>query len=376
MKNTGSNELLEEVHSQGLCVGCGACVNLCPYWRNHRGKTVRLFECDRTWGRCYAYCPRTPTDYTALQKQLFDENDLTPELGPYKGLYMTQAADESIRNNAQHGGTVTALVQSALSEGIIDTAVLAGENEYQVGTAEAVSEKEQVGQYAKSKFISPATVGKLNEALQGDAQHIGVVAIPCQAQAMAKMRVNPGPSDQENMGKLKLVMGLFCGWSFDWTKLTTLLGKELDDAPITGMDIPPSSHKCMEVMTEAGMVCLPMDIIQECVQDSCGYCFDMTCEFSDIAVGASRSPEGWDVDKNWNQVIVRSDLGQTLLDLARDKGVLNFKEVPSGNLEKLKKASMNKKKSCLNYLTKKSGSPDDLIYLNGDDPVVRNVQEG
>lgn len=376
MESTASNEVVRDVQQNGLCTGCGACVNLCPYFRNHRGKTVRLYECDRTWGRCYAYCPRTPTDFSALQRALFGEADLTPELGPFKGLYMTQAADASVRQRAQHGGTVTALVKLALAEGIIDAAVLADEGKQQVGRPELVDGPGQIDACSKSKFILPPTVGKLNEALKGEAQRIGVVAVPCQAQAMAKMRVNPGPSDKENLGKLKLVVGLFCGWAFDWHRLTSLLGNELEEAPIVGMDIPPSQHKCMEVTTEAGMVCLPMDDIQQCVQDSCSYCFDMTCEFSDISVGAARSPEGWDVDKHWNQVIVRSELGQTLLDLAREKGVLTFKEVPSGNLEKLKKASMGKKRSCLNYLADKTGSKDDLIYLNNDDPVVRKVQEG
>ncbi|SMD11816.1 coenzyme F420 hydrogenase subunit beta [Desulfocicer vacuolatum DSM 3385] len=374
MESTASNEVVRDVQQNGLCTGCGACVNLCPYFRNHRGKTIRLFECDRTWGRCYAYCPRTEVNLTNLRKKLFQADDLTMELGAFKGLYMTQAGDETVRNAAQHGGTVTALMKLALAEGIIDSAVVAGDNDQQVACPEQVDGPDQVGSYSKSKFILPPTVGKLNEALKGKAEKIGVVAVPCQAQAMAKMRVNPGPSDAGNMSKLKLVVGLFCGWAFDGSKLRELLGKELGNTAITGMDIPPSRHKCMEVSTENGMVCLPMHEIQTCVADGCGYCIDMTCEFSDISVGAARSPEGWDVDKEWNQVIVRSALGQTLMDLARDRGILNFKEVPSGNLEKLQNASMKKKRSCLAYLAEKSGREDDFIFLSSEDPLIRRIR--
>jgi coenzyme F420 hydrogenase subunit beta len=42
---------------------------------------------------------------------------------------------------------------------------------------------------------------------------------------------------------------------------------------------------------------------------------------------------------------VRTETGQKLIDLARQKGVLEFREVPQGNLDRLKKASLRKKKA-------------------------------
>jgi coenzyme F420 hydrogenase subunit beta len=71
----------------------------------------------------------------------------------------------------------------------------------------------------------------------------------------------------------------------------------------------------------------------------------MTAEFSDLSVGSARLPEGWETARFWNQVIVRTKRGSDLLDLARRKGVLEFREVPAGNLEKLKAASLNKKRT-------------------------------
>jgi coenzyme F420 hydrogenase subunit beta len=100
----------------------------------------------------------------------------------------------------------------------------------------------------------------------------------------------------------------------------------------------------------------------------------MTCEFSDLAVGSARSPAGWSVDKGWNQVIVRSSLGQQLLDLAKRKGVLEFKDVPAENIEKLKNASAKKKRACLKNLTLKTGADDDLIYLDCEDAVVCRIK--
>ncbi len=123
----GQKELKEKVLDAGLCTHCGACVNLCPYAACHKDNTIIMDACNREEGRCYAFCPRTPTDWEALQQSLFDPADLTPELGSFKGFYITRATDPEVRNSAQHGGTVTALVSLALREGIIDAAVLAEE---------------------------------------------------------------------------------------------------------------------------------------------------------------------------------------------------------------------------------------------------------
>ena len=124
-KGMGQKELREKVLDAGLCTDCGACVNLCPYAASYQDHTIFVDPCDREEGRCYAFCPRTPTDLQALRESLFDRGDFSPELGPLKGFYMTRAADEQVRNSAQHGGTVTALISLALGEGLIDAAVIA-----------------------------------------------------------------------------------------------------------------------------------------------------------------------------------------------------------------------------------------------------------
>jgi coenzyme F420 hydrogenase subunit beta len=115
----GQKELEETILKAGLCTGCGACVNLCPYQACYKDKTVTLHTCDLTRGRCYDFCPRTPTDQVALQRKLYDGVDITPELGAVRGFFITRATDAAVRNQSQHGGTVTALITLALREGLI-----------------------------------------------------------------------------------------------------------------------------------------------------------------------------------------------------------------------------------------------------------------
>ncbi len=371
-KSMGQSELKERVLDTGLCTNCGACVNLCPYFASFKDQTIVMDSCDREEGRCYAFCPRTPADLEGLRQSLFSQRDLTPELGPLKGFYLTRAADRQIRRSAQHGGTVTALISLALREGIIDAAVLAAEGQAFLPEGMVVAEASKAKKHGGSKFVVSPNIAAFNKIAGGGYKKIGIVATPCQALALAKMRVKPFPEKDNNIGRLKLVIGLFCGWAFSWRPLRSLLLDKMKVNSITGLDIPPSRYHSLEVTTRKGRKEVSLDEVLTAVKQACSFCFDMTAEFSDLAVGSARLPEGWEVARGWNQVIVRSPAGEKLMKLARSRGVLEFREMPEGNLEKLKQASLNKKRAALKALAALSGSPEDLVYLDCKDPVVRS----
>jgi coenzyme F420 hydrogenase subunit beta len=109
----------------------------------------------------------------------------------------------------------------------------------------------------------------------------------------------------------------------------------------------------VEIYTKNGTIVIPLDDVNPCIKEACLYCSDMTAEFSDISVGSARHPEDWEVARSWNQVIVRTQTGLELLKLAESRGRLEFRDAPEGNLEKLKKASMNKKRTATKNLAKK-----------------------
>ena len=372
-KGRGQKQLREKVLDAGLCTDCGACVNLCPYAASYQDHTIFIDPCDREEGRCYAFCPRTPTDLQALRESLFERGDFTPELGPLKGFYMTRAADEQVRNSSQHGGTVTALISLALDEGMIDAAVIADDPGNLLPEGVAAQDARSVQRRGKSKFVVSPNVAAFHKIAKAGPERIGVVATPCQALALAKMRLKPFPARDSNIGKLKLVIGLFCGWALSWRELKSLLRRRLGEESIRGLDIPPSKHHSMEVHTGKGIISISLDEVMPAVRKACHYCFDMTAEFSDISVGSARSPEGWEVARGWNQVIVRTRTGQELLERARSRGVLEFRDMPEENLARLKKASMNKKRAAVKNLADKSGDPKDLLYLDWKDPVLRTL---
>jgi coenzyme F420 hydrogenase subunit beta len=355
----GQKELGEQILGTGVCTGCGACVGLCPYQAIYHDRTVVLHACDLIKGRCYAACPRTPTDLDALRHRLYDEADCVPELGAVKGFFITRAADEGIRQRAQHGGTVTSLMALALREGLIDAAILTEKGEGLLPRSITVQDPEAAGMPGRSRFVVSPTVAEFNRVCLGNAAKIGVVATPCQALALAKMRTQPVSAAENGIEKLRLVVGLFCGWALSWQKLAALLNKKKTDiARVTGMDIPPSRYHTLEVYTTGETVRVSLDEVVPCVREACRTCGDMTAEFSDLSVGSARLPEGWETARSWNQVIVRTDRGMDLLELARDRGILEFRAAPTGNLEKLKAASLGKKRAAARRLARPGDAAD------------------
>ena len=340
-----------QVLRPGLCTGCGACQGLCPYWGSVDGRTVCFFDCERRDGRCQRFCPRMPTDLDALRRQSFPAETILPQIGPFRGLYLARAADESIRASAQHGGSMTALVELALEEGFIDAAVLTRSRGGLAPEGVLAATAEEVRSCSGSSFQVPPTLAVLNRALKEDRYHsIGVVGTPCKTLAVYKMKAYPLPEEEDRSGNIGMVFGLFCGWGLDWDGLNALTAAHADPAKVSHMDIPPSKYHSLELREEGETVSVDLDEVTPLVRSGCRYCADMTAEFADLSVGGARSADGWDVDKGWNQVIVRSEKGEALLKLAREKGVLEFKEVPETGLDKLKGASMGKRRNGEKYL--------------------------
>jgi coenzyme F420 hydrogenase subunit beta len=196
------------------------------------------------------------------------------------------------------------------------------------------------------------------------------VATPCQALALAKMKLNRTEVNETRINQLKLVIGLYCGWTLSVEKYTKLL-QDLNINPesITGMDIPAGKN-IVEFYTNDGVKLIPFEEVQNCIRGACQYCMDSTAEYADISVGSARFAGDWEEVRQWNQLIVRTAGGRELVDLAVKKGVLEVREAPAASLQELKDAALNKKNNALKNIIRKSGSVKNLLYVDGLDPVV------
>lgn len=370
-KKPGSQEKLKKtVLEQSLCTGCGACVGICPYQVIYKDRTVQLFDCDLPDGKCYAFCPRTPADYGKMRESLFNVSDITPEIGAVKNFYLTRASNADLRVRTQHGGTVTALLELAMNEGFIDAAIVSGQNDALEQEGRLIEDQNELRRHTKSKFTVSPTVAAFNRLPDGNSKKIGVVATPCQATALAKMRIAKIPGYTKT-DSLNLVIGLFCGWTLIMERFSRLLADyHLSVGSLEKMDIPAGKN-LLELVTNQGVISIPMVDVDACIRTACRYCNDSTAEFADLSVGAARyGGDGFEM-RGWNQVIIRSQCGQDLFDLARARGVLEIREAPLHALQELKNAAAEKKIKALNNIMEKSRSEKNLLYLSKDDPVVQ-----
>ena len=372
VKRLSSQKSLKKgVLEEELCTGCGACVGLCPYQVIYHDRTVQLHYCDLEDGKCYAFCPRTPTDLNALRELLFNSNDLTPEIGAVKSYYFSRAADSRLRESTQHGGTVTALMELALARGFIDSAIVSSRNQEFLQNGTVVNEKAALRNNAGSKFTVSPTVAAFNQLVNDKSGKIGVVATPCQALALAKMKLKPVKNDSGKIGQLQLVIGLYCGWTLSAEKFTKLLTQNnISLQSLKGMDIPAGKN-ILELYTNNDTQTVPFDDVQACVREACHYCLDSTAEYADISVGSARFGNNWKEMRRWNQLIVRTAKGKELVELAIKRGVLEIREAPKESLQELKKAAVEKKKTALRNIIRKSGSAKNLLYLDRRDAVVQ-----
>ena len=356
----GPQDLEKEVIKADLCTLCGACVGLCPYFRAYRGRIVLMDNCNLSQGRCYSFCPRTPSDMQAVNQSIFGVPYPGDSLGTYVQAVMAKSLDKSTLARGQYGGVTSTFVALALKKKMIDGVILTRRGKELLSSGTMARDKKQVLACAGSNYIASPTLEAFNKGVQEPYKKIGAVGIPCQVLALGKMRINP-LENKNSIDKLGLVIGLFCTWALSYKETLQFLKKEYPIDQIGKMDIPPPPANVFQLEMPKGLKSLSLDIVRKFVRPTCGVCLDMTAEFSDLSVGATEGIPGW------NTIIVRTPKGQELLEEARRAKAIEVAEVPRANFKHLQEASLLKKKRALENIVKRTGSKENLLYLRGVD---------
>jgi len=164
MRIYGSKGLVIDVAQRDLCIGCGMCVNICPYFKTYKGKSAMLFPCTLEQGRCNAHCPKTEVDLDALSRFFWNETYDGALLGRFKRIVAARAGDK-VSGGFQGGGTVSALIAYALKRKMIEGAVLTGAEGIEP-VARLVTDPEEVAARAGSKFIAAPTPAALKRFVE------------------------------------------------------------------------------------------------------------------------------------------------------------------------------------------------------------------
>ena len=346
--NKGLKGLEEKVFDRGLCSACGACLSLCPYLRSWKGRVVKLDHCNLEEGRCFAYCPRTEVDLDRVYKNTFGKTYEEIEMGPVRRILMARAKDSLWTKKAQTGGVVSCLIDFALREGVIQAGILTPRDGDLLPQGRIIKGRKEILSCAGSSYVSGPTLEALNRGPWKGDERIGIVGLPCQVLALARMKTSTFEK-RTPIDRVDLVMGLFCTWALDYKPLMAFLNERVDGRPIKKLNITPPPERILEVTSGGTLYRIPVDDIRSFIRPSCRVCLDMTAELSDISVGTVEGKEGW------NTVIVRTAKGENLLKRAKNAGVIETRPLPKDNLSHLKEASLLKKRRALDALKEKGG---------------------
>ena len=342
----GPQDLVKQVQTTGKCCSCGACLDLCPYFKYHAGKPVLVFDCDLDTGRCHAYCPKLEVDYSELSQKLFQKPYPGNRLGFYQEIKAAKAGRMLPEQGYQAGGTVSALVAFGIEHGFFEAAVL---TDSQNGRPQPriVTSVDEVLACATSKFTTAPTLSALNRAIHKGYKKIGVVGTPCQITAVAQMKYNQ--LENELIRDCQIItVGLFCNWALSPRDFFSFLEERYDMTTLTAMDIPPPPSDCLILKIRAEDVEIPLKEIRPYIDQSCFNCMDLTAEWADMSVGMFEGRPGW------NTLIIRSITGSQLIRDACESGYLVAEDMPEDPILHLKKASQNKKQRALRVAIKQN----------------------
>jgi coenzyme F420 hydrogenase subunit beta len=327
---------------------------MCPYLVQFQGKVVVMESCPVTESRCAQFCPRMGVDLDRISRALFGVAYSGEPLGEVRKVIIARSMEPEVRGRAQYGGTVSTLMRLALESRLIDTAVL---TKLVDGAPQGitVSSPREVLDCCGSSYLLCPILEAFHRWQPRDKDKVGIVGTPCQALALAHMRTC-SLSARSNVGRVNLVIGLFCTWalSHDFRKA---LARCVPLSAIRKTDIPPPPASVFNVHTADKCVSMPLDEVRPFIPDACTLCPDMTSEMTDVSVGVAEGIEGW------NTVIIRTERGQELVQTAVSKGLLETRELPKANLDHLTESARLKKRRALQNLVRKSGGENDLHYL-------------
>jgi coenzyme F420 hydrogenase subunit beta len=335
IEGIGFRDLQDFVVDKDVCCFCATCASLCPRIGLEE-KNPKLQEYDPTCSMCFRYCARTYFPEEEVEKEFFGGK--TREdflLGYYQKATAAKSTDDAVLKVAQNGGVVSTLLIRALETGLIDGALVTGKAANWVPKPYVARTPEEILAAAGSRYTMAPSMLPYSEAIyEYELEKLAFVGMPCQIQAARKLQLWPPLSD--TLGKITLIIGLFCSSNFTMDLLKNTISQELGVqlSDVKKFDI--ARGKFFVYLNDGSVKDLPIKETKVHNWASCQYCKDYTAEFADIAVGSVGAPAD-----DWNTVFVRSDTGAKLFDDAVSAGKISVADTL--DLSKVEKESLRKK---------------------------------
>jgi coenzyme F420 hydrogenase subunit beta len=335
-------ELYSEVITSGLCTGCAGCVIACPHeviGYKHEPGQYKPFHLEELLGAdncihgekgctsCTRACPRFRSWEPEANQHLFGRERLPDEMvGIYRDILLVRAKDPMVHNKGQDGGLVSAILIWSLQNGVIDgalTSYLEGAVDGAGSSWKAIpgvaTTPDEVLNGAGSRYTYSANTLAYKDAMERGLKNLALVGMSCQSSVGPVMW-------SRKVGKvskpIRLNIGLLCSKSFDdsifeelfWAKYR-LSRQDMVKMNIKGVfQIWMRNGDYHEIN------------LKEChawTREGCNLCPDFAAEHADISTG------GIGKDHDWTLTIVRTDLGEAIIQGMLADGVIEARPADS-----------------------------------------------
>jgi len=324
----------------GKCVGCAACVVVCPLncldYVEQKPKIAK--EC-KACGICPQVCPQYDLSWPALEEFMFGRRSKPEEeFGIYQRLVIAQATDKKILRVCQDGGIVSALLSFALKNGAIDGAAISGISKERIlyPVPRLATTPEEVSECAGTRYFYSPNLIAFQEGVKQNKKSVAFVGTPCQTLAIRRIQMFPLKKYSEKLG---FVIGLMCTESFTYHGL---MEKHFQGVMgINPQDIKKTNIKGKVLITmkngEEKEISLPE--AKQYTRTSCVLCSDFSAELADISVGGLGLTD-------WTFTVLRTKKGEELFDEAEKAHAIKTRPVEKEEkaLDLLNRLSMKKRK--------------------------------
>jgi len=308
-----------EVWSLDNCAGCGLCVAACSKqvlrWDGgdhpileKRTKTVGyskgpLDSCSFCQKFCEEACPRLMKWAPIEAKVILAAN----ARGPIK--------------SGSPNDVIRAILAAGRSVGLLDGVVMLDMDPWELKpVARVANTVEEIVDNVGPQYLWAPVFDALNEAVfKRGMQDIAIVATPCSAQAVRKLRMSTNPRLQPYQDAIRLTVAIFCTGIYKPEVIEEVLIKRMDVErdQVKRLEISPDRTWMRVVLWDGSVRTIPRQQAESFTRPGCGSCDDYLGESADLAIGSLGAPEGN------STLIIRSRIGDVF---ARNAVQLNLLE--------------------------------------------------
>ena len=341
MKVKSFEDLIEEVHKNGICQQCGGCVSFCNAMDydvigykepNSPPEFLNKDNCLKC-GICYHICPQTHVlDYDLNRTfNLLDFSSMP--LGNTTEIFSCQSTNFDLLHQGTDGGVVNSLLTYMFEEKLIDGAVVAKTNaafsrepffaeckEDLIGTSGLKLGISQQLDEVQKRHSYTSSLPELNKH---KFKKLAIVGTPCQIYTIRSMQ-SLGIIPSQN---IEYCLGLFCysNFEFDQRKIE----KFQREFNIKFEDIEKINIKNDLIIQLKGdknrksLIHIRFDDLKDYIRPACNACSDFTNVYADISFGGLGSPD------DFTTVITRTEKGRQVVNNALKEGIISNLELDS-----------------------------------------------